>query len=186
MAYTPQEIWDHYRKFPTQDMYHYSPFLREIAKGNILEIGVRGGVSTAAFLLGLDDKKEGHLYSIDIDPECRNIFDHPRWSFLYGDSNVDMFDVPELDILLVDGDHRYQPALKDLTRFEPYVKKGGIIMMHDVEPDLKWIYKIMDEGWYPVEECRRAWKDFERAHPAWKSYIKPGITGLGVMEKGDE
>ena len=182
--FTPQEIWDLYRATPVQDMYDYSPFLREIAQGNVLEIGVRGGVSTAAFLLGLDDKASGHLWSIDIDHRCANIYSHPRWTFLYGYSGAVEIPAVQLDVLMVDGDHHYDFALGDLKRFEPFVRHGGLIMMHDVEPSPQWLPRIKKEAWYPVEECRRAWVDFSALHPTWKMEIKPGMTGLGVIVKG--
>src|SRR5690348_9963528 len=118
MKQTPQEVWEHYRKLPEQDMYDYSPLLRTIARGNILEIGVCAGVSTAAFLLGLDDKEDGHLFSVDIAD--RKLFDHPRWTFLKGDSREIMSPLcnsEAFDILLVDGDHSYAAASHDLARF---------------------------------------------------------------------
>src|SRR4051812_12995080 len=112
---TIQETWDRYRKLKDQDMYDYSPFLRSIATGNVLEVGVRDGVSTAAFLLGLDDKDTGHLWSIDLNPDCGGLYDHSRWTFVMGNSHDVEFDIPQLDVLFVDGDHSYEAALADLT-----------------------------------------------------------------------
>jgi hypothetical protein len=59
-----------------------------------------------------------------------------------------------------------------------------MILAHDVHPSEQWLPKILSENWYPVEECRRAWKDFVDLHPTWLSEILPGMTGLGVMTKG--
>jgi predicted O-methyltransferase YrrM len=191
--FTVKEQWDRYRKLPEQDMYDYSPFLRKSARGNILEIGVCQGVSTAAFLLGLDDKAygdpkaPGHLWSIDLDAKCGNLYDHPRWTFIHGDSwKIPLKTLPELDLLFVDGDHSYKTALSDLKRFSSLVVPGGTIMMHDVEPSEEWLPRIQAENWYPVEECARAWHDFCSVHPTWESRVMPGQTGLGVIVKGEK
>ena len=57
MMTTPIEVYNRWHDDPTSDMYEYMDYLRSVAKGNILEIGVRGGVSTACFLLGLEQKR---------------------------------------------------------------------------------------------------------------------------------
>ena len=169
---------------PEQDMYDYSPLLREAARGNVLEIGVCAGVSTAALLLGLDDKGQGHLWSIDINPRCGDLYEHPRWTFICDDSRqVSLLDLPEIDLLFVDGDHSYATATSDLHRFSRLVVPGGLILMHDVHPSAEWLPRIKAANWYPVEECAQAWKDFCAAHPTWPALIMPGMTGLGVIEK---
>lgn len=183
---TVQETWDHYRRMPEQDMYDYSPFLREVARGHVLEIGVCQGVSTAAFLLGLDDKGAGELWSFDINRDCGDSFRHPRWTFFGMDSRMAQYwRHRKFDVLFIDGDHSYDFAFGDLCRLEPLVKLGGLIIAHDVEPSAAWLPRIMREKWYPVDECRRAWKDFVALHPSWPSEIRPGMTGLGVMTKGN-
>ena len=184
---TPQQVWDTFRKMPENDMYDYSPFLRACAHGNVLEIGVCLGVSTAAFLLGLDSKNDGHLWSIDIDARCGELFDHPKWTFIAGDSKtVTTEGLPEINVLFVDGDHSYASASSDLKRFSELVADDGIIMMHDVKPSEAWLPRIKAENWYPVEECSQAWQDFCNEHPSWWSWILPGKTGLGVISKREQ
>jgi predicted O-methyltransferase YrrM len=187
---TPQHQWDLYRSRTDQDMYEYSPFLREVARGNILEIGVNQGVSTSAFLLGLEDKQEGHLWSIDIDPDC-NRFRHPRWTFMQGDSKT--IPVPQLalDVLFIDGDHRYDAVSSDLMRFAPLVKQGGLILMHDVDPDPKlfdsnerWLDGRQEIHQYPPLDPCNAMQDFLAQHPSWDWSIMPGRFGLGVITVG--
>jgi len=41
----------------------------------------------------------------------------------------------EIDILNIDASHDYHSTLKDLERWEPFVKKGGFIFIHDFEYD---------------------------------------------------
>lgn len=178
---TPQETWDKYRDLPDNDMHDYAPFLRIMARGNMLEIGVRQGVSTSALLLGLDDKSEGSLISIDIDCEC-NLFEHSRWIFINGDSRTIRLPAPGLDVLLIDGDHCYETMTSDLNRFSSLVKPGGLILAHDVEPSPLWLPRIKYENWYPVEEAARAWADFTSSRQGFHC-VFPGKTGMGVMVK---
>ena len=182
---TIQETWDYCRNHPEQDMHDYAPFLREVAHGQVLEIGVCQGFSTAALLLGLDDKGAGKLSSFDVNRECGKIFSHARWTFFGMDSRMACYcPAQSVDVLFVDGDHSYDFAFGDLCRLEPLVKPGGLILAHDVAPSAEWLPRILRENWYPVEECRRAWKDFVALHPSWVSEIRPGMTGLGVITKG--
>ncbi len=177
----PFEIWDLFSAMDMQDMCDYLPFLRELARGKILEIGVCAGVSTSAFLLGMDEKSDGQLWSIDIDPSCGNAITHPRWTFLQGDSQNMPIPFAEgcFDTLLIDGDHHYGAASSDLRRFSPLVKNGGMILMHDVLPS------NYARRFCPVDECRQAWDDFGAQHPTWESHIMSGLFGMGVMRKAE-
>lgn len=187
---TPQEIWDHYRKDPMQDMFDYSPYLRSIAKGTILEIGTRGGVSTAAFLLGVE-KNGGHVFSVDVNPDCEDIYDHPQWTFIHAHSVDDANKIGEIvegeiDVLLIDGDHSYDTVMSDLKNFVPLVKHEGLILMHDVDPCAEVTPKIINQGWFPILDPRRAFSEFIAAHPDWFAYIKRGRLGMGVIQKSAE
>jgi len=114
----------------------HAEWLTSVAKGEILEIGVRTGISTAALLLGVE-AQGGHVYSVDINPACKNpITSNPHWTFIVADSkNVALVtgQVPSaLDILFVDGDHTYEGTLADLNNYGGFVKPGGKIICHDV------------------------------------------------------
>jgi predicted O-methyltransferase YrrM len=128
------------RKHIADDVHHdidvHCPWMESVAKGNILEIGVRTGISTAAFLLGIE-QNGGHLYSVDINPGCEgSIGSHPQWTFLSGDSkNVGwlLSKIPaKLDVLFIDGDHSYEGVKSDLDNYGHLVSPGGRIILHDV------------------------------------------------------
>jgi cephalosporin hydroxylase len=132
---TPQEIID-------ADVHHdidmHADWLSSVAQGNIFEIGVRTGVSTAAFLRGLE-KNGGHLVSLDTNLDCSKVFEgHPQWTFVCGNSrDVDFVrskcvPVALLDILMIDGDHTYEGVKADLANYAGMVKSGGRIILHDV------------------------------------------------------
>jgi hypothetical protein len=117
------------------DMQDHLPLLKSLAKGNVMEIGVRTGVSTSALLSGVIESG-GHLWSFDINP-C-DYFDSPQATFTQADT-INESDkvraiIPErLDLLFVDGDHTLEGALSDLRNYGPL---ATTILVHDAEcPD---------------------------------------------------
>lgn len=130
---TPQQVI-------SADVHHdidmHADWISSVAHGNILEIGVRTGISTASFLRGLE-KNGGHLYSCDNNSECSKIFaGHPQWTFIYANSQdpeLIVTKIPSsLDVLFIDGDHTYEGVKADLNNYAPLVKSGGRIILHDV------------------------------------------------------
>jgi len=124
----------------------------------VVEIGVRGGISTNAFLYGMRDRGQKHpdmkVHSIDI-ADCSGVVKDeslkPYWEFIHGDSKeiIKTWE-KEIDILLIDGDHSYEGVQADFRFWEPYVKEGGIILLHDVLWPHKGVIKFFWDGiWYP-------------------------------------
>lgn len=134
---TPHVVFERHVSNPQCAMYPYLEFLLRKATGEILEIGVEEGVSTACFLKGLEGTS-GHLYSVDINKKCGELYkDHPNWSFIFSDSqNVvvvkEALLATSLDVLMIDGWHEAPIVGKDLENYAPLVKKGGVILMHDI------------------------------------------------------
>jgi len=171
---------------PQSDIGHYLPFLREHGKGNILEIGVRGGASTAAFLLGLD-VNGGHLYSVDTE-DCRVFAPHANWSFLRANSRdhetVFAFAPAELDVLFIDGDHSREGYTNDLHTYSKIVRPGGLIISHDIDTSSNPNYTI--ENGYPEapsEAIREEYFKFA-VDNRYEHYQLPGKIGMGVIVKG--
>ena len=122
----------------------YCGIFKEIAKtfrrGSsivILEIGVSFTArSTRSFLGGLKMRAvSGKLYSIDIiDNELRvrkkvrGLDDN--WVFIHGDSKQIAWDKP-IDVLFIDGNHTYDAVKADYSKYEPFVNKWGLILLHD-------------------------------------------------------
>jgi predicted O-methyltransferase YrrM len=42
-----------------------------------------------------------------------------------------LVDNPSISLLYIDGDHSYQGASNDIILWSPYLKKGGMIVLHD-------------------------------------------------------
>lgn len=115
------------------DTHAHLPFFYQVARGNILEIGVHCGISTTAFLAGLE-VHGGHLYSSDIHPSCRYVhYGHPQWTFFCPWAGDEVRPELPLDVLFVDGSHEYRDVLNDLNTWGPKVKEGGLILLHDAD-----------------------------------------------------
>jgi len=184
MTATPQQIYDIYRKDQNQDMYDYSPFLRKNARGTILEIGVRGGVSTAAFLLGLEENG-GHLFSVDINAECGQLYDHPQWTFIHANSLTDKDRIGmevnrRPDILFIDGDHRKASFLSDLNNYAPMVRKGGLILVHDIIALPEVTQELVDNEWWANDDVRQVYEAYAADHALTRIDL-PGRCGMGIL-----
>jgi hypothetical protein len=149
---------------------------------HIVEIGVRTGNSTCAFLAALEVDRRGTLWSIDLDePDVPDEWhDLDCWQFHQGDSRgmpAREWGPLEIDCLFIDGDHRYGHVLEDLRSWAPRVRKGGVILMHDTEdynrqpPHRSEVAMALDSFAGEASAGDRVYE--------WRN--KPGCFGLGIM-----
>jgi GT2 family glycosyltransferase len=121
------------------DIRHHLPLLRSLGQGLVVECGVRSGQSTSALLAGVE-QQGGMLVSIDTADSSHLFRDHPRWSFLQGDSTnpetiaVLRSELPQpITTLLLDTLHTYEHVAAELELWHPEVAPGGHIVVHDTE-----------------------------------------------------
>lgn len=117
------------------DTWQHLPFLRDMARGNVLEIGVWTGISTTALLAGLEEHG-GHLWSIDLYSGCRYVwYKHPQWTFFNTSSHGGGTATPDLplDVVFIDGDHSLEGVSADLETWTPKVRPGGVVLCHDAD-----------------------------------------------------
>ena len=102
----------------------------------ILELGTRTGESTIA-LLQAAHEIGGFVTSIDVNPclEAKKTikalnFDK-QWNFIQMDDlKVDWN--KEVDHLFIDTSHTFEHTLSELKKYEPLVRPGGVITLHDI------------------------------------------------------
>lgn len=170
------------------DMRDFAVYLKEYASGEILEIGVRDGASTAAFLAGLErnDPSKGHLDSIDV-VDCAHLFaGHPQWHFHQLNSKIYLEIVnggapltKRYDIVLVDGDHSRAGIKNDLELAWKVTNSGAKILVHDITPE-----RTCEEfgGDWPSIAVGEEYRAFcERM--GCKHEELQGYSGLGVITK---
>lgn len=155
----------------------------ELGAKSVLELGVRGGISTRAFLTALEST-DGHLYSVDRD--IGDLSFRPgqiggdmeevalrRWTLIRGLSLE--VEVPQLawDIVFIDTDHGFKITLAELQRFAPHVRPGGAVLLHD------W------EATQPHMDVEGATRAFLADEPegAWALEAREGSYGLGIIRR---
>lgn len=108
----------------------------ELNLKNILELGTRTGESTIA-LLSAAKKIHGKVTSVDID-SCNTAKERIKALNLDGDWNfIQQNDLQlnwteEIDHLFIDTSHTYEHTMSEFKKFEPFVRKGGLITLHDI------------------------------------------------------
>jgi predicted O-methyltransferase YrrM len=175
----------YYAACETGDMKDFAPWLKANAKGNIVEIGVRDGASTASFLAGLEDHG-GHLWSIDV-ASCGHLFEgNPQWSFLQSDSKdmqkVCSFIPYEIDVLLIDGDHSKPGVINDLE-YMRQLRPGGMVLFHDILPEP--LPSGCTDCTWPSDAVKEVYEELcAKLEPiGWTHEEPPGRYGLGVLHK---
>ena len=164
---------------------HLPRLYDEASRGDcrVLELGVRSGNSTAAFLAAVE-KHGGHVWSVDIvQPHVPpQWFAHDQWTFAAG-NDLELADrLPrDVDVLFIDTSHHYRQTLWELELYVEHVKPGGVVLLHDTElerPD----GAADDDPAFPVlaavwEYCSRVGLTYE---------LVAGCNGLGVIRIPEE
>jgi predicted O-methyltransferase YrrM len=148
----------------------------EVDAERIVELGVRTGVSTVAWLYALE-ATAGHLWSVDITSRPQGFWSN-RWTFVQGDDTAPttLERLPDsTDIVFIDTSHQYEHTLRELEIYSRRVRGGGKIVLHDTE--VKQPDGTLDDD-YPV---RRAIETFCGAND-WRWVNDPKNNGLGVIQ----
>jgi predicted O-methyltransferase YrrM len=120
----------------------------ELNLKNVLELGTRTGESTVALISAIK-KIDGKMTSVDIDPceeakkKVKSLGLENYWNFIQTD-DLELDWNEKIDHLFVDSDHSYEHVLSELKKFEPFVRKGGLITLHDTVTDPRVLKAIND------------------------------------------
>ena len=94
----------------------------------ILEFGVRHGISTE-FFLNICEKKNGFLYSVDMDDNSKK-FNSNKWKFIHGrDDNfklVESFIPKKIDLIYIDSFHDAEHVAKIFFHYYPFLKDNDL------------------------------------------------------------
>jgi predicted O-methyltransferase YrrM len=162
------------------------PLLYEAAASypgvKVLELGVRTGNSTVAFLAAAEEAG-GRVWSVDLDPPHApndRWTGSGRWTFTCGDDLK--IPLPEEspgvplrpDVLFIDTDHGYDHTLAELRRYVPLVAEGGVVLMHDTlltwdHPEYQ-VGKALDTF---CAETSRTWAEVSEGRYGLGQILKP-------------
>ena len=122
--------------------------IKEIKNINILELGVREGVSTKKFLKFCEENN-GKLLSVDID-DCSTVSDSKSWTFIQSnDENFDLIDKKiqrNLDLIYIDSFHEPNHVEKIFYHYYDFLKINGFCIIDDI-------------SWLPY--CKNEYRDNE-------------------------
>jgi len=144
----------------------------------IIDLGVQDGWSTRAFLLACK-KTDGHVWSVDIrdyprtSHEIKNWGLSNRWSFFVMNDLefIKLWNKGLVDIVMIDTSHTYDQTLKELEEYSKIVRKGGIILLHDIYIHRRDV------------KVKEAMIDFLKQNPGWKYSEYKTECGLARLEK---
>lgn len=165
---TPSDIFEHLPRFVD--------LVVERDAQHVIELGTRTGVSTIAWLYGLE-QTGGRLTSVDIDakPPIGN-WDH--WTFIQGNdcSREVLGQLDDADIVFLDTSHLYEPTLVELRVYQHLVKRPGLIVCHDT-----MLERPEGAPARPRFPVRTAIEEF-CADEGFKWSNNPACWGLGEIE----
>jgi len=162
----------------------------------VLEIGTSNGGTL--FLLSRIATEDGCVISIDL-PLGRYGGGYPAWKrpfyksfakkeqtirLIRADSHepatqekvVAILQTNKIDLLFIDGDHTYGGVKKDFDMYEPFVKDGGMIVLHDIVPHRQEHGCGVDRYWNEIKEKKEYQEFVENPDQQW--------AGLGLIIKG--
>lgn len=170
LCYTPSDIHLHLPRLA---------FLAERPEvSHVVELGARSGVSTTAWLYGLQG--HGRLTSVDIS-EAPDVGVHSNWTFIQGDDTDPdvMAQVDACDILFIDTSHHFDHTLWELRNWSGKVRPGGLIVCHDTELERPWDPPCPpSDPDFPVKAAISRFAT-ERG---WRWTNLPDCWGLGIIE----
>jgi hypothetical protein len=173
------------------DINEHFPTLRRYATGagHVVEMGVRGCVSTWALLAG----RPRRLTSIDLFDPGRPVVDvsvaaieaDVEFRFVCGDTLA--IDIEPCDVLLIDTWHAYAQLIRELRRHAPQVRR--YILLHDTT-----LFSTQDEpaelaasAMPPRDDKQGLWtavEDFLDESPAWRLWERlANNNGLTVLRR---
>lgn len=164
---------------PSDIRNHLPRFVDMVVAGNVrhvIELGTRTGVSTIAWLYGLE-QTGGRLTSVDIDP-APQIGSYGHWEFIQGDDcSPEVFaQLAPAGIVFIDTSHLYEHTVRELHLYRHLVEPGGLLVLHDTQ--LERPEGAPARPRFPV---RVAVEEFCAAEGfEWFEY--PDSWGLGVIQ----
>jgi SAM-dependent methyltransferase len=148
------------------------------ARGSrVIELGVRTGNSTAAFLAAAE-AVGGHVWSVDRHwPSVPEWWSRStRWTCVVGDDLEVADRLPsDVDVIFLDTSHEYDVTRRELSAYLPKVRPGGVMLCHDT--DVEQPEEVHGGPAFPV---RRAIDEVVAAEHLHCEYV-PGCFGLGVI-----
>lgn len=163
------------------DIGAHLPRLFELASTpfvKVIELGVRSGDSTSAFLAAAE-ANGGEVWSVDVvQPNVPESWSElPFWYLTMGDDLEVSDRLPDnVDIVFIDTSHTFEQTKAELELYWGKVKPGGRIVLHDTELERPDASPVSDPD-FPVMVAVREFCQKMGFSVEWVT----GCYGLGVV-----
>ena len=87
------------------------------------------------------------------------------------------------DIIFIDGDHTAVQVEKDIVNAWNSLNKGGVIVLHDINPQTKESTNVPKTSSPWKGDCYKAFVGFIKKYPKINTYTTLDDTGLGFIWK---
>ena len=177
---------------PVQQLDEISAALNYFAQESpsiICEIGTELGGTT--FLLGQFLKDVDMVIGIDLyikNKSLLRLFHKPRQNIILLDGSShskrtlrrvnQALDGGRIDLLFIDGDHRYESAALDFLLYSQMVRENGIIVFHDIVPD--HFERYGKQTWAWSGGVPRLWNQLKTLYESREFISDPQQNGMGI------
>lgn len=170
-----EEIWNKIKDISQQHKEEFLWLLEIIHEKNykaVLEIGsYKGGSALGFSMIGCN------VTCVDKDPQpelITNLRDYDYTLFKEDSLGYILPEEWEFDVLHIDGGHTYEMCKADFENFENFVKPGGIIVFHDINPADGQNFYGSSIFWDELTKTTN--------HPFEEKVVKPeSWGGIGVL-----
>lgn len=123
---------------------------RTLKPATVVETGVFWGLSSSHILQAMRRNRQGTLHSIDVTPDKlleRGLQSgvivpmslRDRWNLILERSDLVLPDLlvklGTVDVFIHDSDHSYENMMFEYEQAWPFIRPGGLLLSHDVDPD---------------------------------------------------
>lgn len=157
--------------------------VRSVLPKAVIEIGVNEGRTAKAILQNVDgieryqgvDVEAGYVPAMKVQRNERPerpgwmAADDPRFELILrkrGSLDLEPRDLPECDVVFIDGDHGHAAVRHDIRLAEALVQPGGVIIYHDYHDlgtvDVKTVLEERAARGFQIQHVERTWLAFER------------------------
>jgi predicted O-methyltransferase YrrM len=89
-----------------------------------------------------------------------------------------LLDGHKIDLLFIDGDHSYDGVSEDFVKYRSYVRRGGLIAFHDINPS-NFLRNGVETASY-VGGVPTFWAKIKLVYPFYEFISDPNQDGCGI------
>jgi SAM-dependent methyltransferase len=140
---------------------------------SFLEIGLDSGICR--------DKVNAE-YKVSVDPDERT--NNP--TYLMTSDEFFAQNKETFDLVFVDGLHHAEQVLRDIENSLECLNDGGVIVCHDMLPNMEIVQRVPRENAVWTGDCWKAWAKLRGTRKDLSMYIVESDWGVGVIQKGKQ